>query len=52
MRLAVTMQYLIPKHAITILAGKFANKKAGTLTTKVITWFIKRYGVNMSEAAN
>jgi len=52
MRLAVIMQYLIPKQAITILAGKFANKKAGTLTTKIITWFIKRYHVNMSEAAN
>ncbi len=52
MRLAVIMQYLIPKQAITILAGKFANKKAGTLTTKTIAWFIKRYQVNMSEAAN
>ena len=52
MRLAVILQYLIPKQAITILAGKFANRKAGILTTNVIAWFVKRYGVNMSEAAN
>ena len=52
MRLAVILQYLIPKQAITIVAGKLANKKAGALTTKVIAWFIKRYHVNMSEAAN
>ncbi len=52
MRLAVILQYLIPKQVITIIAGMFANKKAGVLTTNVIAWFIKRYNVNMSEAAN
>ena len=51
-RLAVLPQYLIPKQALTILAGKLASKEAGNLTTKVIRWFVKRYKVNMAEAAN
>jgi phosphatidylserine decarboxylase len=51
-RLAVLPQYLMPKQALTMLAGKFANAKAGRLTTSVIRWFIKRYAVNMTEAAN
>jgi phosphatidylserine decarboxylase len=50
-RLAVLAQYLLPKHGITMLAGQFANAKAGKLTTSVIRWFIKRYQVNMQEAA-
>ena len=52
MKLAVVLQYLLPKQAITALAGKLANMQCGALTTKVITWFIKRYQVNMAEAAN
>jgi phosphatidylserine decarboxylase len=50
--LAVLPQYLIPKQAITALAGKFASAKAGKTTTSVIRWFVKRYNVNMAEAAN
>ncbi|RIX45711.1 MAG: phosphatidylserine decarboxylase [Rhodocyclales bacterium GT-UBC] len=51
-RLAVLPQYLIPKQALTILAGKLAGAEAGSLTTRVIRWFVGRYGVNMAEAAN
>ncbi|MDQ8023878.1 MAG: archaetidylserine decarboxylase [Moraxellaceae bacterium] len=51
-RLAVLPQYLLPKQALTALAGKLANKQAGALTTSVIRWFVGRYGVDMSEAAN
>ena len=51
-RLAVLPQYLLPKQALTILAGKLASAEAGSLTTKVIRWFVGRYGVNMAEAAN
>jgi len=51
-RLAVLPQYLIPKQALTILAGKLATKEAGALTTSVIRWFVGRYNVNMAEAAN
>ena len=50
--LAVLLQYVLPKQALTVLAGKFANARAGGLTTRVIRWFVGRYGVNMSEAAN
>jgi len=51
-RLAVLLQYLLPKQALTALAGRFAGARAGALTTAVIRWFVGRYGVNMSEAAN
>ncbi len=50
--LAVLPQYLIPKQALTALAGKFASARAGHTTTAVIRWFVKRYQVNMAEAAN
>ncbi|MFN4326932.1 MAG: archaetidylserine decarboxylase [Azonexus sp.] len=51
-RLAVLPQYLIPKQALTLLAGKLASAEAGRLTTRVIRWFVNRYQVNMAEAAN
>ena len=51
-RLAVLPQYLLPKQALTLLAGKFASAEAGSLTTSVIRWFVGRYKVNMAEAAN
>ena len=52
MNLAVLLQYILPKQAITALAGKLAHYHGGNLTTSVITWFVKRYQVNMDEAAN
>jgi phosphatidylserine decarboxylase len=51
-RLKVLPQYLLPKHLLTQLAGALAGKAGGSLTTSVIRWFVGRYGVNMSEAAN
>jgi phosphatidylserine decarboxylase len=51
-RLAVLPQYLLPKQALTALAGRFAGAEAGRLTTGFIRWFVGRYGVDMSEAAN
>jgi phosphatidylserine decarboxylase len=51
-RLAVLPQYLLPKQALTRLAGAFAGHRGGALTTAVIRRFIARYGVNMAEAAN
>ncbi|HQY10508.1 MAG TPA: archaetidylserine decarboxylase, partial [Burkholderiaceae bacterium] len=50
-RLAVLPQYLLPKQALTQLAGALARAQAGGLTTAVIRWFVGRYGVNMAEAA-
>ena len=51
-RLAVLPQYLLPKQALTALAGRIARARGGRLTTRLIEWFVRRYGVNMSEAAN
>ena len=51
-QLKVALQYLLPKQAITMIAGWLAHKKAGKLTTAVIRWFVRRYQVNMAEAAN
>lgn len=51
-RLAVLPQYLLPKTALTTLAGRLASARGGALTTAAIRGFIKRYGVNMSEALN
>jgi phosphatidylserine decarboxylase len=48
----VLPQYLMPKQALTVLAGKFANARLGGLTTAVIRRFVARYRVNMQEAAN
>ena len=52
MKLAVLSQYIMPKQAMTVLAGKLAHFKGGSFTTVVIAWFVKRYHVNMAEAAN
>jgi phosphatidylserine decarboxylase len=51
-RLAVLPQYLMPKQALTVIAGKFAHARLGGLTTAVIRRFVARYKVNMLEAAN
>jgi phosphatidylserine decarboxylase len=52
LKLSILLQYLLPKQAITGLAGKLANLRGGATTTKVIAWFVQRYQVNMAEAAN
>jgi phosphatidylserine decarboxylase len=49
--LAVLPQYLLPKLALTRLAGRFARARAGRWTQAAIRRFIRRYGVNMGEAA-
>ena len=51
-RLAVLPQYLLPKRALTVFAGWCASSRARWWTRAVIPWFIRRYGVNMAEAAN
>jgi phosphatidylserine decarboxylase len=50
--LKVLPQYLIPKQALTNLAGRVARAEGGEKTTRLISWFVKRYGVNMAEALN
>ncbi len=51
-RLAVLPQYLLPKKLLTQFMGKLASAEGGSTTTAAINWFIKRYGVNMTEALN
>ncbi|MFW5431689.1 MAG: archaetidylserine decarboxylase [Methylophilaceae bacterium] len=52
MKLAIFLQHIAPKQLITIIAGKLASLECKSLTPKVIAWFVKRYQVNMQEAAN
>jgi phosphatidylserine decarboxylase len=49
-RLDVLPQYLLPKQAITSFGGLVAGHRGGELTTRIIRWFIRRYGVDMTEA--
>jgi len=49
-RLAVFLQYLLPKQALTTLMGRLAGLRGGRWTTAVIRRFIARYGVDMAEA--
>ena len=51
-RLPVLPQYLLPKRALTAFAGLVAGAKAGRVTTALIRWFVGKYNVNMTEAAN
>jgi phosphatidylserine decarboxylase len=50
-RIKVLPQYLMPKGAMTRLAGRYASKPRGGMTTATIRRFVARYGVNMDEAA-
>jgi phosphatidylserine decarboxylase len=51
-RLAVLPQYLMPKQAMTRFGGLVAGSRMGWLTSTIIRRFVKRYNVNMAEAAN
>lgn len=51
-QLAVLPQYLMPKQAMTRLAGRLASAEWGRFTTWVIKRFVKRYNVNMDEAVH
>ena len=50
-RLVVLSQYLLPKAALTSLAGRLAAWQGGSVTRVVIRRFIRQYQVNMAEAA-
>lgn len=49
-RLFIIMQYLLPQHLISRLAGCLANCTWTWVKNPFITWFVKRYAVNMAEA--
>ena len=50
--LSILIQHLLPKQALTEFGAHIANAKAGRITTAIIRWFVKKYGVNMDEALN
>jgi len=49
-RLAVLPQYVMPKQAMTRLAGALASRPLGAITRGAIARFIRRYNVRMDEA--
>ena len=50
-RWAVLAQYVLPKQVLTQWMGRMAGARGGSWTTAAIRWFVGRYGVDMSEAA-
>ena len=51
-KLFVLSQYVTPQLGVSNLAGRLAdNDRSPALKNRVIKWFIGRYGVDMSEAA-
>lgn len=51
-RLKILIQHLLPKQWLTTFAGRVAAAQGGPMTTRLIRWFVGRYGVDMNEAAN
>lgn len=51
-RIALLLQHLAPKGALTSFAGFVASARAGAVTTSLIRWFVKKYNVDMAEAAD
>ena len=51
-RFTVLLQYALPKQRLTLVAGRIARARGGAMTTRLIRWFVARYGVDMSEAEN
>ncbi len=47
----VLLQYALPKRAMTQFGGVVASGRWGARTTAIIRWFVRRYGVDMNEAA-
>ena len=38
--LKVLLQYLLPKQRLTTFAGRVAGAKGGSMTTRLIRWFV------------
>ena len=51
-RLKVLLQYLLPKQRMTVIAGRVAGAQGGAMTTRLVRWFVAKYGVDMSEAVD
>ena len=51
-RRKVLPQYVLPKRGLTAFAGRVASRERGATTTRLVRWFVRKYGVDMDEAAN
>lgn len=49
-RLFIIMQHLLPQHLISRLVGCLANSQHRFIKDTFISWFVRRYQVDMSEA--
>ncbi|HEY1228627.1 MAG TPA: archaetidylserine decarboxylase [Ramlibacter sp.] len=49
---AIQQQYLLPKKLLTVLMGRVAGMRGGSVTHAMVRRFIAQYGVNMDEAAD
>jgi phosphatidylserine decarboxylase len=49
--LFIQLQYLLPQHLLSRAVGRIANCRIPLIKNIFISWFIKRYKVDMSEAA-
>lgn len=50
-KLFIKLQHWVPQHALSRFVGKFANSHNSLIKNTFIEWFIKRYHVDMSLAA-
>ena len=50
--LKILLQHLLPKQSLTSFAGRVAGAEGSAITLPLIRWFVKKYGVDMSEAEN
>ncbi len=50
--LFITLQYLIPQHLLSRAIGRAAAAESPWLTRRIIPWFVARYNVDMTIAAN
>jgi len=51
-RLQVLLHHMLPKQRLTTFAGRIAGAQGGAMTTRLIRWFVGKYAVDMSEAAD
>jgi len=51
-RRKVLPQYVLPKRGLTAFAGRVASRDRGATTTRLVRWFVRKYGVDMAECAS
>ena len=51
-RFTILLHYLLPKRHLTHVAGRIAGAQGSAMTLPLIRWFVRTYGVDMSEAEN